>query len=97
MYHQFYINMGSHIPLIYLFVAAKWHHQIKSGGMRETGKNELMAISIFEQFSVLLLVIIMEVPFLVVKIILETKAMIYSLFFRYHKKRNGVKKVKSAL
>lgn len=65
--------------------------------MRETGKNELMEISIFEQFSVLLLVIIMEVPFLVVKIILETKTMIYSLFFRYHKKRNGVKKVKSAL
>ena len=50
-----------------------------------------MKISIFEQFSVLLLVIIMEVPFLEVKIILETKTMIYSLFFRCHKKRNGCK------
>ena len=83
--------MSSHIPLKYLFGAAKGHHQVKSGGMRETGKNEKMEISIFEQFSVLLLVIIMEVAFLVVKIMLETKTMIYSLFFRCHKKRNGCK------
>lgn len=50
-----------------------------------------MEISVFEQFSVLLLVIIMEVPFSLVKIILETKTMIYSLFFRYDKKRNDCK------
>ena len=31
--------MGPHSPLIFLFGAAKWHHQIKSGGMRENGKN----------------------------------------------------------
>ena len=34
------MNMSSHIPLKDLFGAAKGHHQVKSGGMRETGKNE---------------------------------------------------------
>ena len=54
-----------------------------------------MEISIFEQFSVLLLVIIMEVAFLVVKIMLETKTMIYSYFSDATRRETAVKEIKS--
>lgn len=85
------MNMGSHIPLIYLFGAVKGHYQVKSGGMRETKKMNKWKFQYLNNLAYFLLVIIMEVAFLAVKIMLETKTMIYSLFFRCHKKRNGCK------